>query len=84
MMYNVYSIRDRLIGFGPLTVEPNDDVATRNFGMLRGNPDVPLDDLELYQIGTYDTVTGVVAPCVVPLLVCRGDSLKGCDDNAAG
>lgn len=83
-MYNIYALRDVLVGFGPIIVEQSDAVAIRNFSSLVDSPNVPMSDFELYQLGTYDAKSGLINPCVVPLLVARGVDFvrKGVDSDA--
>lgn len=61
----MYSVRDQLNGFGQLLVDTNEATAIRNFqngiaqnvGMQNN-----LKDYDLYQLGEYDTDTGVITP----------------------
>lgn len=57
MIYPIYSIRDRAIGFNSPTIMVNEMVALRSFKqMLQKDPNS--DDLELYKIGEFNDETG--------------------------
>lgn len=77
MIMKLYSVRDRLTGFGPLFSADNNDVAIRVFVMSFKNQQlsVPLEDLDLYLIGTYDTELGTLDSAASPVFVARGASL---------
>lgn len=84
MIYNVYSIRDELTGFMTPVVEHSDAVAMRNFQMAcsASKRDTSLmafrpSDYILYQIGTFDTDSGLISPVVPIVRVCSGDSFEG-------
>lgn len=61
----MYSVRDQLNGFGQLLVDTNEATAIRNFqNGIAGNVNMQnsLKDYDLYQLGEYDTETGVITP----------------------
>ena len=71
MLYTVYSVRDRLVGFGALLPDTSPENAKRNFALaMRTNP--AADDYDLYSIAEYDTETGFIKPFPVPSLVLTG------------
>lgn len=71
MKYIVYSVRDRLVGFGALLPDTSEANAIRNFAVsMRSNPTVR--DYDLYSLGEYDTSSGVIVPFPVPKLVISG------------
>lgn len=71
MKYVVYSVRDRLVGFGALLPDTSPENAKRNFALaMRTNP--AADDYDLYAIAEYDTETGFIKPFSVPSLVLTG------------
>lgn len=71
MKYTVYSVRDRLVGFGALLPDTAPMNAQRNFALaMRNNP--AADDYDLYSIAEYDTETGYITPFSVPTLVLTG------------
>lgn len=73
MKYIVYSVRDRLVGFGALLPDTSPDNAKRNFALaMRTNP--AADDYDLYSIAEYDTQTGYITPFPVPVLILTGHS----------
>lgn len=80
MLVNMYSIKDKLIGFYQPMTDANDDSAIRNFvdsfknstGSMRYNP----EDFELYSIGKFDTDCGVIIDNV-PVLLFKGSELNG-------
>lgn len=61
MKYNLYSVRDRLVGFNAPFIMPNEEVAKRAFKQ-RIETDKNAEDLELYRLGTYDDDTGMITP----------------------
>ena len=85
MIKTLYSIRDRLTGFGPLFDAYSNDVAIRQFVMsFKGQQlTVPLEDLDLYLIGTYDTELGILDSAASPVFVARGASLMEDDKDDA-
>lgn len=80
MIYPVFSVRDQLTGFGQLLVDTNEATAIRNFqngiaqnaGMQNN-----LKDFDLYQLGEYDTDTGVITPLVPIKMVISAQSAFG-------
>lgn len=92
MIVNIFSVDDKLIGFGQLFTDHNVDTAKRAFTgsilhMLRDDspsPTVP-DDLDLYVFGTFDSDTGKIDLFERPELVISGKSIvlgnKGVDNN---
>ncbi|WGL31294.1 nonstructural protein [Dipodfec virus UOA04_Rod_862] len=89
MIFQVYSVRDHLTGFMTPVLEQNEAVAVRNFSMacdrLKVDSSVMAwrpSDFALYQIGSFDSDSGLVAPLSPPKLICNGDSVSGGKDNA--
>lgn len=84
MIMKLYSVRDRLTGFCPLFSADNNDVAIRVFVMSFKNQQlsVPLEDLDLYFIGEFDTELGLLDTTSSPVFIARGASLMedGKDD----
>ncbi len=74
--YSLYSVRDRKSTFMDPVPMVSDGVAVRNFvELLRAvkassadEVQVPYTDLELYRLGTFDLVSGVIAPEMPSLL----------------
>ena len=64
MKRNYYSIKDLVAEeFGDLMFAKNDAVASRLFAnLLKSNPNLNPDDLELDYIGTFDDETGSFLP----------------------
>lgn len=64
MKYPIFSIRDRRTGFMTPTLDQNISSAVRNFEHACMNTDSLMyshaDDYSLYQIGEFDTETGVI------------------------
>lgn len=73
MEYGVYAIYDKLNGFACPNCDYNDNSARRNFNyaVTRQNS-VPASDLELYRLGSFDTVSGCITALEHPVLICRG------------
>lgn len=59
MIYPMYSVRDRLVGFNAPFIMPNEDVAKRAFKQ-RLEKDPNSEDLELYKVGKFDDETGKI------------------------
>lgn len=79
MIVNVYSIKDTKATFWKPHVQLNDLVARREFdNMINSGANdfysVNYADLELWQIGTYDDVTGALTPELK--FVCSGVDVK--------
>lgn len=65
MKMNLYSIRDKLNGFAPPVIMPNDASAKRWFeDMKHENPTIGnnADDFGVHFIGQLDTETGEITP----------------------
>lgn len=80
MIYPVYSVRDNLNGFGQLLVDTNEATAVRNFqnGIAQNlNMQNSLGDYDLYQLGEYDTSTGVLIPLQPIKMVISAQSAFG-------
>lgn len=81
MIFHMYSIRDRLVGFMTPTIEQSDPVAMRNFQMAcdSAKRDRSLmafrpSDYSLYRIADFDSDSGELIPSFPPVTVCSGDS----------
>lgn len=76
-IFNVYAIKDSLNGFGTLSVDSNDDVATRNFAyaVSSGILSFAASDYSLFRIGTYNISSGHLEPCD-PVFVVNGIDAK--------
>lgn len=61
MKYNLYSVRDRLVGFNAPFIMPNEEVAKRAFKQ-RIAKDECAEDLELYRLGVFDDENGTITP----------------------
>lgn len=79
MERNYYSVKDLLAEeFGDLMYAKNDAVASRLFAsLLKSNPTLNPDDLELDYIGTFNDETGAFLP--QPRKVCIGDDTSDVD-----
>lgn len=79
MTYPVYSIRDLKTQFGLPFVEANDPAAIRNFiaalRMDSGVMSYAPKDFDLYNVGTFDTDTGILHG-EFPVLVYSGASFE--------
>ena len=80
MKYNIYSIRDKKVGFGFPHVDQSDTSAIRGFayavnqeGLMNYSP----DDFELYRIGVFDTDKGTVVSVDIPELIVSASSVIG-------
>lgn len=75
--FNVYAIKDALNGFGTLSVDGNDDIASRNFAFAisQGILSFAASDYSLYRIGTYNLSSGLLTPCD-PVFIMSGIDAK--------
>lgn len=63
MKFNIYSVFDRVSHlFGELFLAQNHALAERRFQYTAKNAPMVCDDLALYCLGTYDTLTGEIIP----------------------
>lgn len=80
MRYPVYTIHDKKVGFDTqFLVQVNEEAAKRAFEMAINNPGSMLafipSDFELYQIGEFDTETGVFNGYPFPEFIIGGAEL---------
>lgn len=80
MIYGIYSIRDVKTGFLPPTVDVNDDSAIRNFHFAFTKTNSLFiafpNDYSLYKLAEYDTESGSVSPCDVPVWLSDAPEVK--------
>lgn len=76
-VFNMYAIKDSLNGYGTISVDSNDDVATRNFAFAvsSGILSFAASDYSLYRIGTYNIASGHVEACE-PVFIINGIDAK--------
>lgn len=82
MIYGVYSMRDKHIGFLEPRLDVNDDSAIRNFAAAINN--APREsiiafapgDFDLYKLGTFDSVKGSFDVCI-PEFIASGVGMVG-------
>ncbi|QXN75107.1 nonstructural protein [Microvirus mar25] len=75
-MLEIYSIRDALIGFGPVLLEQNRACAVRNFtDLVNTNTQLPVRDYSLFYLGSYNFHTGIISPVDNPEFVCDACSV---------
>lgn len=78
MKFGVFSVHDRLSGYGTLTVEVNDQVAYRNFehAVLNGGSVLfsHAQDYELRRVGYFDSEIGALSSCD-PETIAAGSSI---------
>lgn len=76
MKYKVFSIRDKYTSFMSPAVDINEESAKRNFAYaINNNPGVmnfAPEDHDLYEIGTYDSESGLIEPVVPIKFICNG------------
>ena len=84
--YSLYSVRDRKSSFMDPVPMISDGVALRNFlellqSVKNSSSDsiqVPYTDLELYRVGSFDLVSGVISP-EMPALIATSSLLNDVD-----
>lgn len=76
-VFNLYAIKDRLNGYGMISIDANDETAIRNFAyaMQSGISSFAASDYELYKIGTYNINSAEVTSCP-PVFVLDGITAK--------
>nr|CAI9751550.1 DNA binding protein [Microvirus sp.] len=75
MNYVVVAIRDRLTGFGSPILASSPEMGTRDFlDACENLPPRRKADLSFYQLGTFDTDSGLILPNGVPVYICSADS----------
>lgn len=76
MIYPVFSIRDKYTTFMNPTIDQSAESAKRGFSYAINNQPGIMNfapsDYDLYQIGTFDSVKGVLSPLKVPEFICNG------------
>lgn len=61
---SLYAIYDRLAGvYGEPFVAQRDELAIRRFMYVMQSAPMVAQDCDLYKLGDYDTVSGVIYPC---------------------
>lgn len=81
MKYPMYCVRDTKVGFDPqIIIQANESAAVRGFKFLISNPEAMQgkfpEDYELYQVGEFDTDSGLIVSCAPPQFVVSGGSLN--------
>ena len=81
MIYNVYAIRYKQVGYMSPMVDATDGSACRNFARAVNQPNTVYDfspkDFDLYLIGNFNDQTGVITPVDPPRCVVSAESLVG-------
>lgn len=79
MTANIYAVKDNLNGFITLTLDDNDQTATRNFACAVLNDATIIGfapcDFDLYYLGTFDSESGCITQDKMPRLVARGANI---------
>lgn len=88
MKYNLYAIRDSKANyFWQPQPDLNDAVAKRGFAMMINSSDLKSitgfapGDFDLYNIGTFDSDSGIVEAIIPCLFVCNGRSVLEVKDE---
>lgn len=88
MKVPMFSVRDKLSGFGWPTIDTNERTAQRNFAAAVNSPQAnnmtfAPGDYDLYLVGYFDSETGLLTPTEtsVPQFVCSGSQVFGIHDN---
>lgn len=77
MIYPIYALRDNKTNFvANLLIEQNDPSARRNFAYMVNNSgsiqNFAPADFDLFKIGTFDSVSGIISPIVPIEFICNG------------
>lgn len=81
MVYGLYSIYDKLVGYQSPTALPNDNFAFRSFSEGFSDIKNPQDYI-LYKLGEFNLKTGELITHAPVQIACALDFLKGEDSNA--
>lgn len=64
MNYNMYSIFDRMAQvFSEPFLAQNNAIAQRRFQYVAKNSPMVSEDLQLFKVGSFDTITADIVPC---------------------
>ena len=78
MKLGIYCLKDTLTEFMQPYYQANEHVAIRNFKITMNHPDSDVakiaENIELYQLGWFDTVTGEVTSEIK--YICKGIDVK--------
>ena len=81
MKYGLYSVRDEKVGFLPPLTDQSEQSAIRAFAFAINNPENIMNfspkDFDLYKVGEFDSIKGVITPLDIPELVYSGTSAVG-------
>lgn len=86
MIYNIYSVRDRLTGYTGLVLDQTDETASRSFGNSFAAGSIQQykpTDFDLYCLGQFDTIKGVITP-IDPRLVLTGYAIDFANKHKNG
>ena len=75
MKVSVYSIYDKVAGLYSMPIcQHNDNSAKRYFqSIVNASREVAATDCQLYEIGGFDTETGVFDAFEKPVFICNGE-----------
>lgn len=84
MLKVLVGVKDVLTGFTGVTIEDSDEIAVRSFcyqvKAMRADKryvNVPIDDLQLYHLGVFDSETGKLSQPDIPDLLIEARSVRG-------
>ena len=81
MIYPLYSVRDLKGDFWSVHVEQNEAAAIRNFSMMINTGNSLMNyapkDFELYHVGFFNSVSGLIEANSLPQLIVRGSDMIG-------
>lgn len=77
MKYGIYSIYDRLSSlYSNPEISISDGTAVRKFNYMMSNSHMVSSDCELYKVGEFDSITGVIFAFPKPVFVARYEEVK--------
>lgn len=77
MICPIVAVRDRLTGFKNIVVEPNLEVAKRQFkNSFNQTLLIDRSDFELHHVGDFDTETGKLIPLESTVLIMTGNEVN--------
>lgn len=81
MVYGMYCIYDKLVGYQSPTAMPNDNFAFRSFSESFADCKNPQDYI-LYKVGEFNLSTGELTSMPPEHICCAADFVIGGNDNA--
>lgn len=77
MKYGIYCMYDRVSGlYSNPEIAISDGTEVRKFNYMMSNSHMVASDCELYKVGDFDSITGVISAFPKPVFVARYEEVK--------